>query len=94
VRPLTEAENTYTITEADGVINPSLHQSGRAMDCIPLTRDGRRIYGLRVKDEIWLAQMRFFGTLAKNHGLIWGGDWKKQPDDVIGWDPWHVELKK
>lgn len=35
---------------------------------------------------IWLT----FGALAKQCGLEWGGDWRKG-DDLLGWDPYHVE---
>jgi hypothetical protein len=90
--PISEAENQYTITNADGVKFPSAHQSGKAIDLFPLNINGGIWWGFNPKDPIWLALMQLIGAVAKKHGLIWGGDWKKDPKDLIGWDPWHVEV--
>jgi peptidoglycan L-alanyl-D-glutamate endopeptidase CwlK len=90
--PISEAENKNTITNADGVKFPSSHQSGKAIDLFPLNINGAIWWGFNPKDQIWLSLMQVIGAVAKKHGLIWGGDWKKKPEDVIGWDPWHVEV--
>lgn len=45
---------------------------------------------------VWAA----FGQLAKHHGLVWGGAWRKNDPrrnknaPHMGWDPYHVELPK
>jgi peptidoglycan L-alanyl-D-glutamate endopeptidase CwlK len=90
--PISSGENQRTITNADGVKFPSSHQSGKAVDLFPLNINGGIWWGFTPQDQVWLALMQLIGAVAKKHGLIWGGDWKKDPKDLIGWDPWHVEV--
>jgi peptidoglycan L-alanyl-D-glutamate endopeptidase CwlK len=51
----------------------SMHTRGRAMD-IAWFVDGKTTYD--VPNSWWEA----YGALARKHGLIWGGDWKKFKD--------------
>jgi hypothetical protein len=53
------------VTEVDGVIKKSLHQQGIAAD---LAFTG--------KDKPW----DLLGKIAKEEGLVWGGDWKTLKD--------------
>lgn len=59
------------VTYADGVVNKSNHQSGRAVDCCFLV-DGKPSWDERLPWSL-------YGRIAKENGLKWGGDWKK-PD--------------
>lgn len=54
------------------------------------TVDARRT----VVDAPLLRRWHRFGELAEGLGLEWGGRWgrSKNPDQLIGWDPYHVEL--
>src|SRR5208283_1933862 len=38
--PIVAVENTYTVTNCDGVKNKSNHQGGRALDIVPLNAQG------------------------------------------------------
>lgn len=59
------------VTDADGVKNKSNHQSGKAVDCCFLV-DNKPSWDERLPWSL-------YGRIAKEHGLKWGGDWKK-PD--------------
>jgi len=57
------------VTKAKGGQSP--HNFGLAVDCCPLTVD---------KEDFWWAAPAgywdVYGAIAKEHGLVWGGDWK------------------
>lgn len=71
---LSEKENTYTVTNCDGIRNKSRHQTGTAIDVVPL--EGTRAIWPNGDDPRWIAISKAF----KAHGFIWGGDWKDFPD--------------
>jgi peptidoglycan L-alanyl-D-glutamate endopeptidase CwlK len=72
--PISERENTYTVTNCDGIEHKSNHQSGRALDVVPLDTRGRP-YWPPVGDLRW-AEIAVHGEAA---GFSWGGRWVK-PD--------------
>ncbi len=72
--PLADAEDSYTVTNADGVNTPSNHQGGRALDIVPLK--GNRPVWPPASDPRW-AQI---AGVMKSHGFKWGGDWTDFPD--------------
>lgn len=69
------------VTNADGIKARSRHQVqadgfGHAVDCAFV---GPEPFA---EDQPWL----LYGTVAKDQGLIWGGDWSSFPDRP------HIEL--
>jgi peptidoglycan LD-endopeptidase CwlK len=72
---LPENENTYTVTNCNGVTNLSPHQSRKAIDIVPANRNG---------DPCWpdLLDSRWgpIALIMKACGFTWGGDWKSFPD--------------
>lgn len=62
------------VTNCDGYIRKSNHQSGLAFDLAFLNAKKRLVYN--VPDEIW----EYYGHLCRKHGLNWGGDWTKFKD--------------
>lgn len=71
---LSEKENSYTVTNCDGVKNKSRHQSGLALDVVPVEK-GRAIWP-PANDERW----QIIANVFKLRGFTWGGDWKEFPD--------------
>lgn len=71
---LSEKENAYTVTNCDGVKSQSRHQTGTAIDVVPL-ENGRAVWP-NGNDPRWIAISKAF----KAHGFTWGGDWKDFPD--------------
>lgn len=97
--PATTMDEALLIqTYADGVKNPSNHQSGRAVDLSPVYENNVLFYNAPDKSKNPKAYTWYLETMAKvteifkAHGFIWGGDWKTSPGDPIGWDPAHYEL--
>jgi peptidoglycan L-alanyl-D-glutamate endopeptidase CwlK len=74
MHPISEKENTYTVTNCDGVRNKSNHQSGDALDIVPL--EGTRAVWPSPKDPRWLS----IAEVMERHGFEWGGRWKNFPD--------------
>ena len=74
MRPIVQAENKYTVTNADGVKHKSNHQGGTALDVVP-EYDGRPVWP-PAHDERWSQISGVF----KKYGFEWGGDWKDFPD--------------
>ena len=74
MRPISQAENKYTVTNADGVKHKSNHQGGTALDVVP-EYDGRPVWP-PAHDERWSQISGIF----KQYGFEWGGDWKDFPD--------------
>lgn len=74
MRLLAQAENKYTVTNADGVKHKSNHQGGTALDVVP-EYDGRPVWP-PAHDERWTQIAGVF----KKYGFEWGGEWKDFPD--------------
>jgi hypothetical protein len=60
------------VTNAKG--GSSNHNYGLAVDLVPLDSKGQPNW--KAKEEVWDAM----GKVGKEHGLEWGGDWKKLVD--------------
>lgn len=75
MRPITDAENKYTVTHADGVILKSRHQSGRALDVVPRNERGWPVWP-QANDPRWQQISKAF----KRMGFTWGGDWASFQD--------------
>jgi peptidoglycan L-alanyl-D-glutamate endopeptidase CwlK len=73
--PIGTVDNSYVVTECDGVKDRSPHQDGRAMDYTPVDSSGAPVWPGKA-DPRWLAIAECF-ELA---GLTWGGRWTKFPD--------------
>lgn len=88
MRPITAAENTYTVTKCDGVTSTSNHQTGRSFDIVPVVNH-KPTWDYRKYSE----QYKVIGNFGKRLGLRWGGDWPPL-DEVsgLGWDPPHFEI--
>ena len=71
---ITLAENAKTVTNCDGVRNKSNHQSGNALDIVPL--EGHYPKWPSGNDPRWLQ----IAEVMEKHGFIWGGRWKNFPD--------------
>lgn len=89
--PAGQKDALTVITYADGVKNPSRHQSGRALDIVIWDHRGRLWWGAD-KDTKGIETYQQIGAIGKGYGFEWGGDWKVKPTDPIGWDPFHFEL--
>jgi peptidoglycan L-alanyl-D-glutamate endopeptidase CwlK len=85
--PITAADNTYTVTKCDGIVLHSNHQSGKALDVVPMV--GHRPTWDYKK---YAAEFKAIGKIGKGVGFRWGGDFS--PIDLVtglGWDPPHFE---
>jgi peptidoglycan L-alanyl-D-glutamate endopeptidase CwlK len=71
---LTSKENSYTVTNCDGTKNKSNHQSGDALDIVPLA--GTRAVWPPASDPRWA---RIAMVMVRN-GFEWGGNWTVFPD--------------
>ncbi len=71
---LTEKENSAIVTKCDGINYCSDHQSGLAVDVVPL--QGTRAVWPALSDPRW----KQISDVMKKHGFEWGGDWKRFPD--------------
>lgn len=74
LRPIPASENVYTVTNCDGVKKKSAHQSGRAIDIVPLI-GGRPSWPV-AGSALWYP----IADCMKRNGFTWGGDWKDFPD--------------
>jgi hypothetical protein len=77
VRALAKMKPTadrWTVTECDGINTKSNHQSGRALDIVPLDEKGNPCWPPE-DDMRW----EIMGKLGELYGFRWGGRWKK-PD--------------
>ena len=68
--PISESENKSTITDCDGITSKSPHQSGKAVDIVPMDKNGNT-YWPSLNDTQW----RVIATAMMEQGLRWGGDW-------------------
>jgi D-alanyl-D-alanine carboxypeptidase len=82
MRPLPAAENAWTVTNSDGVDNPSMHQLRRAVDEALKGPLGQPIWP-PPEDPRWLE----LGVVGEEVGLVWGGRWSSP-------DPAHYELRE
>ena len=71
---ITESENKYTVTNADGVKHKSNHQGGAALDVVP-EQGGRPVWP-PASDPRW----KQIAGVFKKYGFEWGGDWKDFQD--------------
>jgi len=82
LKPISELENGYTVTNADGVSialggrGRSMHQLGRALDVVPLGPNGPVWPPL--SDPRWEDIANSFEKL----GFEWGGRWTKAKDGI------------
>ena len=74
MRKITDKENQYTVTNCDGVRIKSNHQSGDALDVVPL--EGSRPVWPSPADPRW----QDIARIMLKHGFEWGGQWVKFPD--------------
>lgn len=84
--PINAATNKQQITRA----TLSKHTKREAMDVVPIRPNGEWDWDTRSPTAI--ARWLVIGETARRHGLRWGGDWKDNPTDVLGWDCPHVEF--
>ena len=88
MRGLLKPENTYTVTNCDGVTKRSAHQDGRALDIVPLD-GGRPSWDYAKMAEAY----RGIGEVAREMGWTCGMDWLPiNPVTGLGADPPHFEL--
>src|SRR5271157_2424031 len=73
--PIEPADNTYTVTNCDGVKIKSNHQGGRALDVVPIDSKGNPVWPA-AEDSRWTQISEVF----KSNGFSWGGDWPSFPD--------------
>jgi peptidoglycan LD-endopeptidase CwlK len=73
--PIGAVDNSYTVTNCDGVKYKSNHQGGRALDVVPLNAAGNPVWPDHM-DPRW-AQI---ASVMKANGFQWGGDWPRFPD--------------
>jgi hypothetical protein len=62
------------VTNLDGYIKKSNHQSSMAWDIGFLTESKKLTYN--VPSDVW----DYYGHLVRKHNLVWGGDWKSLVD--------------
>jgi peptidoglycan LD-endopeptidase CwlK len=75
MRPIGQSENSYTVTNCDGVKKKSPHQSGRALDVVPADSRGNP-YWPKPDNPAW-GPISEAGIKA---GFTWGGSWTSFPD--------------
>jgi len=68
--PLAKADNTYKVTNCDGIKNKSRHQSGLAIDRVPANDQGQPLWPPE-SDPRW----RQIADVMIEVGFRWGGDW-------------------
>lgn len=91
--PITEAANRGTVTNCDGIVKKSNHQSGDAFDMAFLGANGNPVwppYDTPEGAKRWLE----FGEIAESVGLVWGGRWAPFNSQKLGFDAPHVEVPK
>jgi peptidoglycan L-alanyl-D-glutamate endopeptidase CwlK len=73
--PISLKENAYIVTKCDGINNKSNHQSGCAVDVVPVDKRGNPYW-----PESGAVQWLPIADAMKRAGFSWGGDWKQFPD--------------
>lgn len=66
---LKASENNNTVTNCDGVVNKSRHQSGMALDVVPAV-NGNPVWPPTI-DPRW----KQIASIMVKHGFRWGMDW-------------------
>jgi len=66
---LAPSENTYTVTNCDGIKSKSRHQSGNALDVVPV-ENGKPVWP-KDTDPRW----KQIAEVMVKHGFRWGMDW-------------------
>lgn len=66
---LAPRENTYTVTNCDGVVKKSRHQDGGALDVVPV-ENGKPVWP-KDTDPRW----KQIAEVMVKHGFRWGMDW-------------------
>jgi peptidoglycan LD-endopeptidase CwlK len=86
LRPL--ALQRKYVAEGASKTMKSRHLTGHAFDIV--NADGEKAYN----PDSMLALSKVFKAAAKELSLPleWGGDWRDDPDDKIGWDSPHFQL--
>ena len=74
MQPIGDRDNSYTVTNCDGVDNQSAHQSGRAIDIVPL------INGVPSWPDPGKGFWQPIADIMMKYGFEWGGSWTKFPD--------------
>jgi hypothetical protein len=97
MKSLSKSENEYSISECDGQIDKSKHQTGDAFDYVILGADSKPIWKLIDKDGKpifeYIEKYKKLGAIAKAHGLHSGIDFAPiNPVTGLGWDTFHAEL--
>jgi hypothetical protein len=96
--PIDAADNTYTVTDCDGVTRKSRHQSLEALDIVVLDSKGRPAWNyINHSDEY-----KQIADIAAEFGLDSGARWMKRADGSpspyasvgLGWDPPHHEKRR
>ena len=82
LHPISEKENTYTVTNLDGIDFPSRHQKLDAMDVVPLGSLGNPIWPTH-DDPRWLE----IGVIGERHNFRWGGRWTEPDPAHYEWEP-------
>jgi peptidoglycan L-alanyl-D-glutamate endopeptidase CwlK len=85
---LAKKENTYTVTNCDGVRSLSAHQTREALDVNPVDKKGNPTWD--AKPEVW----KKIGEVSKSIGFDWGGYWAPLDKNGLGWDLPHHQKKK
>jgi peptidoglycan LD-endopeptidase CwlK len=80
MRPISQAENVYKVTNCDGSSMKSRHQGGRAIDVVPAV-NGNPVWP-HDGDPRW----QQIADVMKSSGFQWGGDW------AAFIDPPHYEI--
>ena len=88
---LSESENEKTITNCDGINVKSKHQSGKAIDVVPIIKGKIPWNESGINESEASRAWQQLGQLGKAAGFSWGGDWGKTASK-FGWDCPHFEL--
>jgi len=70
MRPISEAENKYTVTDCNGVTKKSKHQSGEAIDYVPKDKNGNPCWPPK-SDPRWMEIAEVFELAGMESGLRW-----------------------
>jgi peptidoglycan LD-endopeptidase CwlK len=70
-----KSDNSYTVTNCDGINTKSRHQGGQALDVVPADSRGNP-YWPPAGDAAYIP----IKEVMKKFGFNWGGDWVSFPD--------------
>ncbi|WP_394126938.1 M15 family metallopeptidase [Vibrio hepatarius] len=74
------------VTDKDGYVRKSRHQSGLAIDIAVYDEDGNLTWGWSYYEQVSWAFKQAANELGVS--IVWGGDWPKRKDGV------HIELNQ